>query len=118
MSALLNPVYRTKKAIKWGLVAYTVAIFLFLTIGSTIHRDILSVTYIDEREYGVAGPFEYLHVFDLSRDAMSLVPALTFPINQWLVDGLLVSFASTPVAQVSNVVDHHFSCIAVMLFIL
>ena len=80
-------------------------------------RDVLSVAYIDNREYDIGGPYEYLDVFNHSRDAIYLVPTLLFPINQWLIDGLLVSSASNLVAQASNL-DHHFSCIVVMLFIL
>ena len=93
MSALLDPVYRTKKVIKWGLVTYIVALFSSLTIGCAIVRDTLSAAYIDNREYDVAGPFEYLVVLGLSKDVLHLVPALLFPINQWLTDGLLVSSA-------------------------
>ena len=118
MSVLLSPVYRVRKAIKWGLVTYIVVMFSVMTIGCTINRDILSVAYIDNREYEYAGPLEYLDVIVENRDTIYLVPAFALPISQWLVDGLLVSSASTPVAQVSNVVDHNFSCIVVMLFIL
>ena len=70
------------------------------------------------REYDVGGPFEYMAVMSVNKDAMYLVPTLLFPISQWLTDGLLVSSVSNPVPQASNAVDHHFSCIVVMSFIL
>ena len=102
MSALLNPVYRTRKAVKWGLVAYIVVIFSFSTIGCTVNRRDLSAAYIDYRGYDVDGPFEYTSVVNSNEDAIHLVTELLFPISQWLVDGLLVSSASNPVPQVSN----------------
>ena len=120
MSALLNPAHRTKKVIKWGLVTHIVAMFSFVTISCAMNRTILSIAYIDNREFsGVgfypSGPIEYL-TFAQPGAVLSIISFLWFPINQWLADGLLVGSASNPVAQVSDV-DRPFSCIVVMSFI-
>ena len=121
VSALLDPVYGTKKAIKWGLVTHTVAMFSVLTISCTLKRNLFLISYIDNREFSGAGPeapsgpLEYPAFAHL--EATAFVPSLIlFRFDQWLADGLLVSSALNPVAQVSNT-DRSFSCIVVMLFI-
>ena len=107
MSALLNPVYRTKKAVKWGLVTHTVTMFSVLTIGMTINRRTFSTAYIDNRGVHIAdpypsGPLEYLKSPNSALQTMQTIAFLSSPIKQWLIDGLLVSSASSPVAQVSD----------------
>lgn len=103
MSALLHPVHRTKKGIKWGLVAHTVAMFSFLTISHTINRNIFSISYIDAREFSGTddlppGPIGY-QAF-VNSEVTSIVSTLMFPFNQWLADGLLVSSAINSLPQI------------------
>ena len=96
MSALLFPVHPTTKGVRWGLVAYAVTMFSFATIGVAIDRDILSLSYIDDREFGgvIPGPIGFLNSDSLNRRAFVYVPYPMFPITQWLADGLLVCSAS------------------------
>ena len=96
MGALLHPIHPTTKGVKWGLVAHTVAMFSFLTIGGTINRDIFSHAYVDDREFsGVdglpTGPSGYQAFAYSTQNTISVVASLMFPFNQWLADGLLVS---------------------------
>jgi hypothetical protein len=121
MSALLDPVHHTTKAIKWGLVAHTLAMLFTSTIAVAINRNVFSSSFIDHREFhGVedypSGPIGYYPFIVTNGGALMDVSYLMFPLNQWLADGLLVSPASDSVAQVPNV-GHSFSCIAVTLFI-
>jgi hypothetical protein len=112
MSALLYPVHRTNKDIKWGLVAHTVAMLVFSTIPAAINRNVLSISYIDNREFP-GGSIEYKSILNSTQVFVSVV---MFPFNQWLADGLLVSSAPGSATVVSNV-GRCFSCIVAMLFI-
>lgn len=95
MSALLNPVNSTRGGIKWPLVAYTVVMFSIVTLSNAIGLDIRSISYIDNREFpGVDGElppgpvgYENLIIFE----AISILPSITFFLNNWLADGFLVS---------------------------
>ena len=104
MGALLNPVCGTKKAIKWGLVAQTFVMFSFLTIANLINDDLLSVEFVNNREFSEAGrllgPFNY--AFFVDEEAEGTVAGFLPLINQWLANGLLVSPASNPVAHVPD----------------
>ena len=96
MSALLYPVRRTAKSIKWGLVVHTAAMFSFLTIGLAMNRNTLSASYIDDREFpggdtALPGPLGYLNFAFSDQKVTNSVAFLMFPLNQWLADGLLVS---------------------------
>ena len=100
MSAIFNPVYRTKKAVKWGLATHIFVMFSVSTVAIAITRRTFSLAYIDNREVPVAGlypsgPLEYMQSTNFSLGVMQIIATLSFPINQWLVDGLLVSCAST-----------------------
>lgn len=112
MSALLDPSNRTRGGTKWGLVAHTAAMFSFVTIYTAMSLDLQSISYIDNREFP-AGPLVYQ--LSISTQAISIVPNVMFPLNQWLADGLLVSSALNSVAQVSEV-DYSSSCIVATLF--
>jgi hypothetical protein len=99
MSALLHPVYRTNKGIKWGLVAHTLTMFSFLTIGFAINRNVFSNSYIDSREFPGAnglfpGPIGYQAFANSTHKVTSIISTILFPFNQWLADGLLVSSIS------------------------
>lgn len=101
MSALLNPVNPTREGIKWLLVVHTVAISLFVTVFTAINLDILSGSYIDNRDVrgyvDTPGPLGY-QAFTFSTP-IGIVSTVTFLLNNLLVDGLLVRFVSDSVAR-------------------
>ena len=37
IAALLNSIHRREERIKWGLVTYTMVMFLLVTVGNTVH---------------------------------------------------------------------------------
>ena len=96
MTALFNPVHRRGEGVKWGLVSYTVAMFSFVTVFTAMSLDILSVSFIDNREFpGVEnlippGPLGYEWL--ISPTALSIIPYAMFTLCNWLADGLLVGF--------------------------
>lgn len=100
MSALFNPVNRMRAATKWGLAAHTTAMFLFASIAVTMAFHLQFISGIDNREFpgvdGVLppGPFGYKSL--VYSEAITIVPNVMFPLNQWLADGLLVSYVSNP----------------------
>ena len=93
MIALFNPVYRRGEGIKWGLVPYTMVMFLVATVGTAAALDVESLSYINNSEFpgteGVAppGPFGY----QVYLKTLNVVSDLMFNLNNWLADGLLVS---------------------------
>ena len=94
MGTLLNPADRTREGVKWGLVAHTAAMFLFVTISASANFDLYSISLIDNREFpGVSifapGPFGYLDYINTA--AISVVPNVMFILNTCLADGFLVS---------------------------
>ena len=94
MSVLLSSTYRTRKAVRWGLVAYTMASFAFVTIFTALNLDVQSISYIDNREFPgndelPPGPLGYQYL--IYSKAISVAPNLMFLMNNWLADGLLVS---------------------------
>ena len=97
MGALLDPVNRGKNGIKWGLVAYTTAMFSFVTVYTTMTLDLQSISYIDNRGFfddvvRAPGPLGYQTL--VFSDAINIVPNTMFLLNNWLADGLLVSSVS------------------------
>jgi hypothetical protein len=118
MEALLNPVNRAGSGIKWGLVAYTMAMFSFVTVYTAMSLDIQSISYIDNRGFsddavGGPGPLGYQTL--IFSEAINIVPNTMFLLNNWLADGLLVGSVSNSVARVSDVCDT-FSSIAAITF--
>lgn len=89
MGGLLN---RTRRDIRWGFVIHTVATFSIATISAATNLNAQSVSYIDAREFPT-GPLGF-QTFAHS-PALIIVPGFTFILNQWLADGLLVSFCLT-----------------------
>jgi hypothetical protein len=103
MSALLD---RTRRSIKWGLMAHTMTMFTCVTIYTAGGLYLQSLSYIDDRGFpGVdtipAGPIGYQ--FLIITDPLNSICYVVFYLNQWLADGLLVSSVSKPVVQVSNI---------------
>ena len=96
VGALLDPVNRTRGSIKWGLVAHTVAMFVFVTIYTAAALNIQFISYIDNRDFpgttaDVAippGPVGYQ--WFIHSEAINIVIGFTFVANTWSADGLLV----------------------------
>ena len=106
MSVLLSHFNPIRRAIKWALVAHTMAMFAFLTILLGIGLYYLSFIYIDNREFPgndkyPPGLIGYDMVLNLK--ATSTVFFIIFPLNQQLADGLLVGLIPNSVGWVSHV---------------
>ena len=100
MGTLLNPTRFARGDIKWGLVAHTVAMFSFVTVFTAANLDLLSVSYIDNREFPGTdvlppGPFGYQ--FFIFSKPINIAPYVMFYLNSCLADGLLVSPTSNPI---------------------
>ena len=95
ITGLFNPIHHKGERIKWGLVSYTVVTFLIVTVGTTTNLGSQSVSYVDNRDFpGIEGrappgPFTY-QVFTTT-SVLSIISSVSFPLNNWLADGLLVS---------------------------
>lgn len=93
MGALFDPAYRTTGKIKWPLVAHAVVMFSFVTIFTGMSLYVQSMSFIDTRDFSgntllPPGPIGYQ--LSLSTNALSIVPAVSLFMNNWLADGLLV----------------------------
>ena len=79
--------------IKLGLVAHTVAMFLFIAIPAATRLNQQSLSYIEYRQFpaGVIvppGPLGYQNVDNFEPPETYF--RVMFPLNQWLADGFLV----------------------------
>ena len=98
VDALLDPAYRRGERIRWGLVSYTMVVFLLVTVQTAVGLYNQSICYIDNREYpgveGVTspGPMGYLAL--IYHEALGVAPNVMFFLNGWLADGLLVGSLS------------------------
>ena len=96
IGALINPANDTRRNVKLGLLAYTVALFAFSTISLGVTRDLWSTVFIDIRNF--PGTEEYPpgpigSAFILGANvALTALILFSDVVNQWLSDGLLVSF--------------------------
>ena len=120
MNALLNPADHQSTRIKWPLVAHTVATFLFATVLTVTDLDMLSTSFINNREFpghgdDVIPPGPVGYMISLYSNVFDIVPRIMFLLNHCLADGLLVSPTPNSVAQVPNV-GHSSSSIAVVSF--
>jgi len=92
---LLNPAHRREEGIKWRLVFYTVAMYSFVTVYTTIGLHIQSGSFIDNRRdleaegLTFSGPLQYQ--YGIRDTALGLIRNVMFNLNNWLADGLLVS---------------------------
>jgi len=106
MAAFFDPVNRRREGIKWGLVVYTFLMFSFVTIFTAMNLNIQSISFIDNREFpgvpGVLPPGPLGYQFLIYSRVLSIVPNLMFLLNNWLADGLLVTFAPNSLIQVSD----------------
>jgi len=111
MVALFKPANRRGQGIKWGLASYTVVMFSLVTVLTGIKGHILSISYIDNRNFD-GGPDHYESA--MAYKAMFVIPRAAQRLNNWLADGLLVG--SLPVSAVTLPVpnaDSSFSSTAV-----
>ena len=97
VGALLSPTNHAGRGIRWLLVAHTVSMFLFVTVATAMGLNLQSSAYINNRDFPETsdstspGPLGYkLHTYTSAR---SVIPNSAFRLNQWLADGLLVSYA-------------------------
>lgn len=93
LGALISPANPTTGGTKWLLVAHTVVMFFFVTVFTATNLDILSISYIDNRDFpGIKelppGALGYQHL-TFSHTA-GVVSTFTFLLNNWLADGLLL----------------------------
>ena len=106
MSALLSPVVRAGGNIKWLLVVHSAVMFSLVTVFTGMYLNLQSISFIDNREFPgntalPPGPLGYQHL--VYSQAVSLVSRVMFMLNNWLVDGLLVSSIFDLTACVSDV---------------
>ena len=96
VAALLDPANRRGERVKWGLVSYTAIMFSFVTLQTALALHAESICYIDDREFpgieGAAPPGPLGYAGLINHKALTIVPNITFYLNGWLADGLLVSF--------------------------
>lgn len=94
MCALLNHPNRGNGDTKWGLVIHTTAVFSFATIFTAITLHIQCNSYIDNREFpgvdGLLPPGPLGYQFLTYSKAINVVRTVTFILNNWLADGLLL----------------------------
>ena len=114
---MIYPANNIGKGVKWGLVAHTVALFLFLTIPIAINRYLTSAGYIDGRNFPGTddtppGPFGYGYTFAPNVPIM-VIHNVMFPLNQWLTDGLLVSTVPSEIARAPYVVHSSSYTVAI-----
>ena len=100
LNALLDPVNRTGRRIKWPLVAHCVAMFSIATLYIGTSLNVQAISYVDNRCFPgngelFPGPFGFL-AFIYSK-TVNIIPALMFHLNNLLADGFLVGFASNVV---------------------
>ena len=109
MGALFSSAYPMRAGIRRGLIAHAAAMFSFVTIFTAINLDIQSISYIDNREFSddsdmfPPGPLGYQFSILYNAIGVSVVPTIMFYLNTCLADGLLVSYVSSSVAQVSKI---------------
>ena len=94
MTALLSPTNRAKGGIKWGLVGSSVALMSVATMSFVMGLWIFPVAYIDNREFPggglvLPGPVGYMWLRKWT--TLATISDAGYQVNQWLVDGLLVS---------------------------
>lgn len=94
MTALFSPINRRGCGIRWQLISYTALMFSFVTVFIAVNLDVRSISYIDNHELpgveGVLPPGPLGYQSFIPPEVLSIVPSITFLLNYWLADGLLV----------------------------
>jgi hypothetical protein len=109
MNGLLAPGNRARRGVKWGLVAHTVAMFSFVTIYTAVVLNIQSISFTDNRGFpgrdddsGPLPPGPIGYQLLIHSTPIGILPTPMLVLNNWLIDGLLVSTRSL-FTRVSNV---------------
>lgn len=94
MGALFDPINPTGGGIKQLLVVHTVSMFSFVTVYTAVNLNILSDSYVENREFPGTdslspGPSGYQAM--VYSDAVGIVSTVMVLLNNWLADGLLAS---------------------------
>ena len=94
IAALMSPVHRKGKTVKWGLVGYSTVMFLLVTTFTAMNVRLQQLSYIDNRDFpGIPnslppGPIGW--GLSMYSKPLVIVPNACFVIANWLADGLLV----------------------------
>ena len=95
IAALFNPAHRRGEPVKWGLVSYAVVMFSLVTAQTAINLDVLSISYIDNREFpgfeGALPPGPFAYQWLMLSKPLGVTSTVMFTLSNWLADGLLVS---------------------------
>ena len=89
MAALLNPIHRRGWRIKWGLVFYTAVMFSVATVFTAMNLGVQFLSFFNYHGFAGGGPLGY-HMF-IGPTVLRITPSLTFLLNNWLANGLLVT---------------------------
>ena len=117
MSALLDPVNRTKGEINWKFMAHTAAMFSFATIYIAMNLNIQSISFVDNREFpGITtsdvlppGPVGYQWFLRSKPIGVATTPMIV--LNNWLANGLLVSVSDlTPPRRLTSTTPQLYRC--------
>ena len=106
VAALVSPVHRKGKTVKWGLIVYSTVMFGLATTYTAMNVRLQQLSYIDNREFpGISnvippGPIGWT-IFMYSKPLV-IVPNVCFIIASWLADGLLVSISATRLRDAPN----------------
>jgi len=77
-----------------GTRVLPVIMFSLATVYTAANLHVLSISYVDNRGFS-CGP--YCYVANISHEAIGLIYKAAFRLNNWLADGVLVSFLLGPV---------------------
>ena len=113
MTALLSPTNRAKGGTTWGLVGSIVALMSVATMSFVMGLWFLSVGYINNRGFPgggleLPGPLGYMWLSKFT--TFAVIANSGYQVNQWLVDGLLVSPMLDSATQVLNL-SCFYSCL-------
>jgi len=99
-------------------MAHTVAIFAAFTMFTVTSLAMLSICYVDDREFSKAdtsftGPWGYL-LDILYWKAINLIPNTMLLLNNWLADGILVCPPAISGAQAPDIRPSSSSTVATL----
>ena len=119
MNALLNPINRARRDVKWSLVAHTILLFSCVTVSVGFQLQIPLISFLNNRGFpgstvSPPGPIGYQYL--LIERPIFLVPCGFTLLSNWLADGLLVGFTFDLIVQEPDV-GRSSSCTAATLFI-
>ena len=116
LGVLFSPANHTQGCAKWGLAIHTTVMFSLTTISTAMSFNLQSISYIDNLEFSSVdgflppGPVGYQLL--IYSKAIDVVPNVSFMLNNWLADGLLVGCAFGLTPQTSHRDHLHSSTVA------